>query len=91
MLFPQIVDYHKHTHNGSGSGVVWQLTSDRYELTDHFILTITKIATCCEDAKCCMPKISALDFPLLFVFITFTIIHRNKNLIFSEVVFDIIV
>ena len=38
-----------------------------------------------------MAKISTLDFPLLVVFVTFTIIHANKNFIFSEVVFDIIV
>ena len=38
-----------------------------------------------------MVTISTLDFPLLLVFVTFTIIHVNKNLIFSEVVFDIIV
>ena len=36
-------------------------------------------------------KISTLDFPLLVAFVTFTIIHVNKNFIFSEVVFDIIV
>ena len=35
-------------------------------------------------------KISTLDFVLLLVFITFTIIRVNKNLIFSEVVLDTI-
>ena len=35
-------------------------------------------------------QISTLDFVLLLVFITFTIIRVNKNLIFSEVVLDTI-
>ena len=42
--------------------------------SDHFILSITKIATCNEATERNAAKISTLGFMLLFVFVIFTII-----------------
>ena len=86
-----MVDYFQYTGNRSGSGVVWQLTSDRDGLTDYLLLSITKVATSSENTKRSMTKVGTLDFPLLLVFITFTIVNVNKNLIFGKVAPNIVV
>ena len=91
MFFPQMVDYFQYTGNRSGSGVVWQLTSDRDGLTEYLVLSITKVATSGENTKRSMTKVAALDFPLLFNFITFTIVNVNKNPIFGKVALNIVV
>ena len=39
---------------------------------------------CSEYTEPSVAKINTLDFKLLLVFITFIIIHVNKNLIFSQ-------
>ena len=64
------------------------LTTDRSGLTDHFILSISEIATCGEYSERIVIKISTLDFTLLLVFIIFTIVWVNKNLIFGEVILE---
>ena len=68
--------------------MVWKLTTDRYGLTDHFIFSLTEIGTCGEYTEPSVAKISTLDFPVLLVFVT-SIIHMNKNLIFSIVALEI--
>ena len=90
MFFPQMVDYFQYTGNRTGSGVVWQLTSDRDGLTDYLVLSITKVATSGENTKRSMTKVGALDFLLLLVFITFTVVNVYKNLIFGKVALNIV-
>ena len=65
--------------------MVWQLTTDRYGLTDDFIFSIKEIATRGEYSEPSVLKISALDLTLLHVFVTLTTIHVNENLILSKV------
>ena len=58
------------------------------------LFSASETAKCGEYTECSAAKISPLDSPLLLdqpLLLVFTIIHVNKNLMLSEIVFDITV